>query len=143
MESIKEEVLNLQREVVTTTPNTWLVEAVNPTTGEKKMINVSNFSSVVAGLNGITRQVISLPIGETIKLTSIPEVCTVIISEGIAKISGVILKRLTETSLVKGDYLSASSSGTTALIVYSESRLSLTLKNNHTTNMSIAITCIA
>ena len=50
MESIKEEELNLQREVVTTTPNTWLVEAVNPTTGEKKMINVSNFASVVAGV---------------------------------------------------------------------------------------------
>ena len=52
MESIKEEELNLQREVVTTTPNTWLVEAVNPTTGEKKMINVSNFASVVAGVLG-------------------------------------------------------------------------------------------
>lgn len=52
MESIKEEELNLQREVVTTTPNTWLVEAVNPTTGEKKMINVSNFASVVAGVMG-------------------------------------------------------------------------------------------
>ena len=54
MESIKEEELNLQREVVTTTPNTWLVEAVNPTTGEKKMINVSNFASVVAGVLNIS-----------------------------------------------------------------------------------------
>lgn len=48
MESIKETELNLQREVVTTVPNTWLVEAVNPSTGEKKMINIANYTSVVA-----------------------------------------------------------------------------------------------
>ena len=49
MDSIKETELNLQREVVTTVPNTWLVEAVNPSTGEKKMINIGNYASVVAG----------------------------------------------------------------------------------------------
>jgi len=49
MESIKETELNLQREVVTTVPNTWLVEAVNPSTGEKKMIDIANYASVVAG----------------------------------------------------------------------------------------------
>lgn len=48
MESIKETDLNLQREKVTSVANTWLVKAVNPTTGEEKMIDVSNFSSVVA-----------------------------------------------------------------------------------------------
>lgn len=48
MESIKETELNLQREVVTTVPNTWLVEAVNPSTGEKKMIDIANYASVVA-----------------------------------------------------------------------------------------------
>lgn len=52
MESIKETELNLQREVVTTVPNTWLVEAVNPSTGEKKMINIANYTSVVAGRIG-------------------------------------------------------------------------------------------
>lgn len=51
MESIKENELNLQREVVTTVPNTWLVEAVNPSTGEKKMIDIANYASVVAGLS--------------------------------------------------------------------------------------------
>lgn len=50
MESIKETELNLQRQVVTTVPNTWLVEAVNPSTGEKKMINIANYASVVAGV---------------------------------------------------------------------------------------------
>lgn len=49
MEGIKETDLNLQREVVTTLANTWLVEAVNPSTGEKKMINIANYASVVAG----------------------------------------------------------------------------------------------
>lgn len=52
MESIKETELNLQREVVTTVPNTWLVEAVNPSTGEKKMIDIANYASVVAGQIG-------------------------------------------------------------------------------------------
>ena len=52
MESIKENDLALQRERVTTVAKTWLVEAVNPSTGEKKMIDVSNFSSVVAGQIG-------------------------------------------------------------------------------------------
>lgn len=50
MESIKETELNLQREVVTTVPNTWLVEAVNPSTGDKKMIDIANYASVVAGV---------------------------------------------------------------------------------------------
>lgn len=30
-------------------PNTWLVEAVNPSTGEKKMIDIASYASVVAG----------------------------------------------------------------------------------------------
>ena len=51
MECIKETELNLQREVVTTVPNTWLVEAVNPSTGAKKMIDIANYASVVAGLS--------------------------------------------------------------------------------------------
>ena len=55
MESIKETELNLQREVVTTVPNTWLVEAVNPNTGEKKMIDIANYASVVAGIIGNPR----------------------------------------------------------------------------------------
>lgn len=72
MEKITEAQNNLTKEVVTTATSDWCIPIVNPTTGEQKMINLSNASSVVAGLLGFYKTFYTRVIGGQHIVTTIP-----------------------------------------------------------------------
>lgn len=84
-----------------------------------------------------------LSVGQS-ETISVSSACTLIISENHGAIlGGVIYKRLSELVIIKAQYISVSESGSEALLMYSKTSESVTLKNNFTNDMHVSVVVIS